>query len=205
MKKRSKTRVRCVGGMPGPSSRMLHAAVAVDLLDRDRDRAAVRRKADRVVDEIVEDLREAFGSGADARGLGGRRPPRAGGVDRDRHAALRAQAMGFGDVRQDGAHVDAGRRLAFELRVDGRDFAHAGEQAFEAIDIAAHHREKAFALRGIFDRRHHLGDRADRRQRILELVRHIGGKRFDESQVFVETARQFVERASEVADFVEAR
>ena len=82
--------------------------------------------------------------------------------------------MGVGDVGQDGAHVDAGRRFAFELCVDGRDFAHAGEQAFEAFDIAAHHREKTFALLGIFDRRDHLRDRADRRQRILELVRHIG-------------------------------
>ena len=113
-----------------------------------------------------------------------------------------AHAEAVDDPLQQRANVDARSLLVRELGVDERDLADAGEQRFHPRDLLLHHPQKPFPLLRLIDLGEHFRGRTNRGQRVLELVRDVGGKRLDEAHVLVEPARQALQRARELADLV---
>ena len=91
-----------------------------------------------------------------------------------------------------------------ELRIDSRQLAHARDEALEAIDVVSKETEQPLTLGGIFRRGEHFGGNADRRQRVLELVSDIAGKRLEQPDVIVEARGQACQRPGQVADLVAA-
>ncbi len=75
-------------------------------------------------------------------------------------------------------------------------------RAFHSGDLGLRHVQKSLPFLGSLDLREHLGGVADRRQRIFELVRHVGRERLHEADAFFQPAGRFLERAGEIAELV---
>ena len=125
-----------------------------------------------------------------------------GGVDTRTGRGHRAARSASTSAAEERGHVDRRDLLVRELRVDSRQLADAGDQPLQPIDVARQHPEKALTLGGIVGRGDDLGSDANRRQRVLELVRDVSRERLEQADVRVQPSRQLLERAREVSDLV---
>ena len=94
--------------------------------------------------------------------------------------------------------------VRLEPGVDARHLADTGHQRLEARDVGGDAGVEAGAILGPLGHRQRLGRGPDRRQRVAQLVRHVGGELLGEAQVGVEAAGQLLERARQLTDLVAA-
>ena len=156
------------------------------------DRLVGRREAARVVEQVVEHLAQAIGGRVDD----DRRPARHGQRDAGAVAGPLAHQRG---------EIDRPPLLRFQPGVHARHLAHAGDQRLEPGDVGGDAGVEAGAILGPLGDRQRLGGRPDRRQRVAQLVRHVGGEALGEAQVRVEPPGQLLQRARQLADLVAPR
>ena len=153
------------------------------------------RKASRVRQDVLERLRQPIRRSRDAHRA-------AGDPQRHRRFGSLGEAKPVDHLCQQRADVYRLQRLLFELRVDVGEIPHVGNQAVEPVHVLGEQIEEAGPVQRVLGLRGHLRGGADRRQRVLELVRDVAREPLDLADVLVEPARQLLQRAREVADLV---
>src|SRR5207244_2338878 len=153
------------------------------------------REAGGVVEDVLEDLEEAVGGRLDHQ-------RRLRDDDVELHAVALAQAKSVDDLPQQRAKVDRRALLALDLRVDARDLPHLREEVLHPRDLHLRDAQKTMAVFGRLDRREHLRRGANRRERVLELVRYVRRERLSQLLVLFHAAGEALQRARKVADLV---
>ena len=188
--------------MPGPSS---STRISISFLRRRRDtRTGVvrRREGPRIVDQVVEDLAEAT---VVADHQTSRRSAAASStvsaIDRARRRAGArwrrtpppASSFGMSTGSASARASSASRREASEMSLIRRS---RRRTSCWMIDISRCRESSLLGERQRFDRA------AQRGQRVLQFVRHVGGETLDRVDPVVERARHVAQRAGKVADLV---
>ena len=182
-KKRSNTRSRSSAGMPGPLSVTVSVAPVVVAIDRHVDAAAARRVAQRIVDQVRQQDREARRIAADRRGrrraqARGRSPcrrraPRA----RRSHRCASADEIAVAALLRERLGLHARERQ--QLLDDVRRARHAG---FEVVERGLRRPACRRAAREI-------ELQLERCERRAQLVRGVGGEAALRGQRFATAAR----------------
>ena len=167
----------------------------------DADEPGVGGEADRIVDDIVDRAFEAVAVAHHRR----RALARAREGDARARPILPGARGAAREHRFDHqSDVDRLEQGARELRVDAARVADVGDQPVEAADVLVGDGEQLRALRVGGDAPQPLDRRAHRGDRILELVRHVGGEMLARVDAFTKGLRHVAERACERADLVAA-
>ncbi len=161
-----------------------------------RDGAVGGREADRVGEQVLEDLGQAIGRGDDVDLAVGQCEQELGA------AAATAQPKGLDETLEQRIEGDPFEFFLIDPSVDAGDLAGLGEQPFHPRHVAWIMVRKRRRSHGVVDLEGHVGGRPDRGERVLELVRDIGGKRLGELEVLLEPAGELGQRPLEVADLV---
>ncbi len=116
---------------------------------------------------------------------------------------LRGEIGDHGDDRaQQRGDVDRLGFAAREFGVEPRGVGDIADQPIEPANVVLHDRQQAIPRRIRFDPRQGLDGASQRRQRILEFVRDIGGETLDRFDAAVERLGHIPERAREMADLI---
>ena len=101
-------------------------------------------------------------------------------------------------------HVDRLGVGAGELGVEARGVGDVGDQPVEAAHVVLDDREQAPARLVGAGERQRLDGAAQRGQRVLQLVRDVGGEALDRLDAVVERVGHVAQRAGEMPDLVAA-
>ena len=185
-------------GDPGPASSIVTTASAGVLRDRDGNRGpagekpiALARRFSKTCDRRSGDASTLAARPSITSSI--RTPSGHGRVER------------LDELPDQRAQVDRFRHVGFDLSLDARDVAKARNQALEPGHVPNHQIPKPLALFRRVGIGHHFRRGANGGERILQLVRHVGGKRLEQLDVIVRPPCQLAERARERADLVLSR
>ncbi len=167
----------------------------------DADDAVLAAEGTGVVDEIVEHLAQP--AVVAEHEIGGR--VGSGEFQPDlRPAGRRGVADDRGDGQQQLAEIDRRRVLPRQFGVKPRSIGDVADQAVEAPDIVQDDSRQARLGVLVARQRQCLDGAAQRSQRILDLMRDVGGETFDRVDAVVERTGHLAESLAEVPDLVAA-
>ena len=121
----------------------------------------------------------------------------------NRHAVVTAHLVGHRQHRcQQPRHVDGLGVGPRQLGIEPRGIGNIADQPVEAAHIVLDHAEQPAAAVVVARQRQGLDRAAQRGQRVLQLVRHVGGKALDRVDPVVQSPRHVAQRARQMADLV---
>ena len=173
--------------------------LAAARLEADADGPAGRAERDRVVDQVEENLRQPVLDSAHPGVGAGRRPqddlrPAAGGLaafDRDHRL-------------QQPRHVDRREGGPREFGVEPRRGRNVGDQPVHPGDVLRQDLAQAPPRRRVLHPDEGVDGGLQARQRVLELVRHVGGEALDLVDAGAQLAGHPAQRDGQIADLVAA-
>ena len=133
--------------------------------------------------------------------------PAAGGsiVERDRGSSSRLRSFATATTASSKLRqVDRLRIGARQLRVEARGVGNVADQPVEAAHVVLDDRHQPLRELVGAGKRQGLDGAAQRGQRVLQLVRDVGGEALDGVDAVVERARHVAQRAGQMADLVRA-
>ena len=157
--------------MPGPSSSTLISTIAADLARAQRDPAARRAERLRVGDQVAQHLHQPVLDRPHHQTLGRR-------IDHQPRVILgiARRLVEFAQRVQDRHHVDRFGGDARQFGIQPRRVADVADQPVEPRHVLRDDGQQLALPLGVLDAAQRLDCAADRGQRVLDLVRHVGGE-----------------------------
>ena len=119
-------------------------------------------------------------------------------------SSVRVASIDLDQRAQHRRDVDRLQLDAAELRVEPRGVGDVGDQPVEPLDVVEDDRHQPPLLCRIVDPHRGLDRAAQRGERVLDLMRDIGGKTLDRAHALPQRVGHLAQRPREIADLVAA-
>ncbi len=116
--------------------------------------------------------------------------------ERDAYTVVALHFVGYSNQGvEELGEIDRRRFLALQLRIEPAGIGNIGNQAIEPLDVVLNDVEEPRAALFGLCHRQRLDRRTQRRKRIFQFVRHVGGKALDPFDPAIERIGHVAQRA----------